>query len=125
MLIFCDELLCRYQTTILLIFTVIIYSCSFLSQNFVARYILPYLKEETKTNPLVVRYISSFVWVQCFIYTRMGYINPNSLPKSAWNCVSRVDPAVSIEDILGNVFSEHAINRIADVLTSCHNYTEA
>ena len=97
----------------------------FFVSEFVARYILPYLKEETKTNPLVVRYISSFVWVQCFVYTRMGYINPNSLPKSAWNCVSRVDPAVSIEDILGNVFSKYAINRIADVLTSCHNYTEA
>ena len=106
-------------------FTVIIYSCTHVSWCFNARYILPYLKEETKTNPLVVRYISSFVWVQRFIYARMGYVNSNSLPKSTWDCVSRVDPTVGIEDILRNVFCEHAINRIADVLSSCYNYTEA
>ena len=84
------------------------------------RFIFLYLKEKAEANPLVVSDISPLLRVDSLVNTRMGDIDTYSLPEGTRNCVGWVNPAVSVQDILWDVFRVNAVYGIANVLAGCH-----
>ena len=80
-----------------------------------------YLKEEAKANPLIVFDVTSFFWVDGLVNARMGDVNTNPLPEGTWNGVSRMNPAVRVEDIFGDVFGVNTVDWIAYVLSRRHD----
>ena len=61
----------------------------------------PHLEEETEADPLVVFVISSLQRILSLVHSRVGHVEPNPLPECAGDGVGGVDPAVSVEDVLG------------------------
>ena len=51
----------------------------------------------------------------------MSHVDADSFPEGTRYCVGRVDPAVSIEHILWDVFAMNTINRVANVLAGSHD----
>ena len=74
-----------------------------------------YLKEEAEADPLVVLDISPLLWVDCFVDARVGHVQPHPLPEGAGDGVSRMNPAVGVKDILGDVFGVNTVNGIAHI----------
>ena len=62
---------------------------------------LPYLEEEAEADPLVISDVSSLLRVDCLVNARVSHVNTNPLPECAGDGVGGVDPAVSVEDVLG------------------------
>ena len=56
--------------------------------------------------------------------TRIGHFAANLLAEQTLEGVRRVDPAVGVEHIFGNVFGVNTINGIADILTRCNDQRE-
>ena len=83
------------------------------------RFIFLYLKEKAEANPLVVSDISPLLRVNSLVNTRMGDINAYPLPEGTGDCVCRMNPAVGVQDILGDVFGVNTIYGIANVLAGC------
>ena len=46
----------------------------------------------------------------------MGHVNTDPLPEGAGYCVGGVDPAVSVQHVLGDVFGVDTVDRVPDVL---------
>ena len=46
----------------------------------------------------------------------MGHVNTNPLPEGAGYCVGGVDPAVSVQHVLGDVLGVDTVDRVPDVL---------
>ena len=83
-----------------------------------------YLEEEAEADPLVVFMISPLVRIEGLIDAGMGDVETDSLPKGARNRVRRVDPAVGVEHLFGNVLGVNAVDGIADVLLGRHDERE-
>ena len=54
----------------------------------------------------------------------MGHLEPDLFEVGAVDGVSRVDPAVGVEDVFGYILGVDAVDGVADVLSRCHNETE-
>ena len=70
---------------------------------------LRYLEEEAEADPLVISDVSSLLRVDCLVNTRVSHVNTNPLPECAGDGVGGVDPAVSVQDVLGNVFGVNTV----------------
>ena len=77
---------------------------------------LRYLEEEAEADPLVISDVSSLLRVDCLVNTRVSHVNTNPLPECAGDGVGGVDPAVSVQDVLGNVFGVNTVYGVAHVL---------
>ena len=54
----------------------------------------------------------------------MSHVEAYPFPEGTGDCVSRVNPTVGVEDVLGNVFGVYAVNRVANILPSRDNQAE-
>ncbi len=54
----------------------------------------------------------------------MGHLEPDLFQVGTVDRISRMDPAVGVEDVLGDILGVDAVDRIADVLSRRHNETE-
>ncbi len=55
----------------------------------------------------------------------MSHINANAFPEGTGYGVGWMDPAVSIEHILWDVFTMNTINGVANILARCHYKRES
>jgi hypothetical protein len=60
-----------------------------------------YLEEEAEADPLVVADIAPLLWINSLVYPGMGNIDSDPLPEGAGDCVSRMDPTVGVQHVLG------------------------
>ena len=54
----------------------------------------------------------------------MSHVEAHPFPEGTGDCVSRVNPTVGVEDVLGNVFGMDAVNGVANILPSRDNQAE-
>ena len=54
----------------------------------------------------------------------MSHVEAHPFPEGTGDCVSRVNPTVGVEDVLGNVFGVYAVNGVANILPSRDNQAE-
>ena len=54
----------------------------------------------------------------------MRHLEADFFQVGAVDGVGGVDPAVGVEDVLGYILGVDAVDRIADILSRCHNETE-
>lgn len=84
-----------------------------------------YLEKETKADPLI---ISVDFAVVCLALTisdaRIRHLLSGLFQKHALESICAVNPAVRVENILGNIFCVNAIDWIADVLSCGDNQRE-
>jgi hypothetical protein len=64
--------------------------------------------------------VPALIGIHSFVYARMSNVNSNAFPEGTGYGVRGVNPAVSIEHILGDVFCVNTINRISNILTCGH-----
>ena len=83
------------------------------------------LKEEAETDPLIIFdvFLVSFVSRRP-INARMWDFEANLFQVGTVYGVSRMDPAIGVEDVLGDILGVDAIDGVADVLSRRHDETE-
>lgn len=86
--------------------------------------VLPHLEEEAETDPLIILDVTPFFGIYCLVDSWMSDINPYSLPKSAGNCVSGMNPTVGVEHIFRYVLGVNAVNGITHILSGRYNERE-
>lgn len=85
---------------------------------------MAYLEEEAKADPLVVLVVAALLGVYGLVDSRMGHIESYALPEGTRDSVGGVNPTISIEDVLRNVFGVDAVDGVAHVLLGRHDEGE-
>ena len=65
---------------------------------------------------MVILDVSPLFWVDSFVDAWMSHVEAHPFPEGTGDCVSRVNPTVGVEDVLGNVFGVYAVNGVANIL---------
>ena len=80
------------------------------------------MEEECEADPLVILVVLLLL-VAGGCHARVSHLGPDLVLSSVGDCEGGVDPAVSVHDVLRNVWVHYAVNRIADVLSRGHQET--
>lgn len=86
-----------------------------------------HLKKQTEAHPLIVLInlpVAEVLLALAVADTRLGHLHADFLIEETLQGVRRMDPAVSVEHILGNVFGVDTVDRITDVLPGSHDEAE-
>ena len=70
---------------------------------------------------MVVLDVAAFLGVDGLVDARVSHIDSNPLPESTRDCVSGMDPTISVEHIAGDIFGMNTINWIPHILSRGHN----
>lgn len=84
-----------------------------------------YLEEEAEANPLIILdvFLVSLVPGRP-IDARMGHFEADLFEVGAVDGVGRMDPAVGVKDVLGDILGVDAVDGVADVLSRRDDETE-
>jgi hypothetical protein len=84
-----------------------------------------YLEEEAEADPLIILDVFLVGLVSGRpVDARMRDFEADLLEVGTVNRVGRMDPAVGVEDVLGDILGVDAVDGVADVLSRRHDETE-